>query len=86
MYIDTAREHDLKYLKAIRDDVTETTKHRRAAHMAYNKIMAQLRDPILAGLRERLMKAGLAQDKLEMWKIRNQIKDHLKEELFLEGR
>lgn len=85
MYIDTAREADLAYLKNIRDDWNVPTFERRMASRTFDKILSQLNDPILANLRERLMKAGLAQDKKEMWKLTNQIKDHLKEEHFKEG-
>lgn len=86
MYIDVSRLADLNDLKKIRDDVTELMSHRRAAKKALDKILKQIHDPLLAKLRERLLKATLASDVKEMWKIRNQIKSYLKQEIFIEGK
>jgi hypothetical protein len=86
MYVDSAREADLRELKAVRDDPAQPMSDRRRASKAFDKILSQLKDPKLAAMRERLMKATYAADLPETWKITNQIKDYLGEEIFIEGK
>lgn len=80
MYIDKAREADLRILTAEINDDTQPRHLRQRAYKVKQKILHQLRDKKLASLRERLLKASAANDEWETWKITNQIKDHLKEE------
>ena len=72
---------DFSYEDAYKAEVTRKKTIRRNI----DKILAQLKDPHLAKLRERLTRAYFAEDKLETWKLTNQIKDYLGEELLEEG-
>lgn len=63
------------------NDYKYSTARRKMFFRTYKKIQSQLHDKKLASMRERLVKATKAEDKLEMWKITNQIKDYAKEEL-----
>lgn len=80
MYIDKARELDLQELHKDMNDPKLPLYVRKRAYRAFEKVKSQLHDPILARMRERLHKASDAKDRLEVWKIRNQIKDYLREE------
>lgn len=80
MYVDKARILDLMELKKDMNDYTLTPFARQRAYETYRKIISQLNDKKLASMRERLHKASDAKDRYEVWKIRNQIKDYLKEE------
>lgn len=81
MFIDTSRTRDLAQLKAWMNDPKYSLARRQMFHRTYKKIQSQLHDPKLAAMRERLVKATIAEDKVEMWKITNQIKAYAKEEL-----
>ena len=54
---------------------------KRKAHRLKAKLQKEMKDPILATMRERLTKAASADDKLEIWKITCQIKEYMKEEI-----
>ena len=84
MYIDSSRIQDLAELKDEMDDPNAPLINRKLAAKTYKKIMAQIHDATLAAMRERLTKASDNKDRYEVWKIRNQIKDYLGEELFNE--
>ena len=85
MFIDSSRLKDLDQLKAWMNDYSYSLARRKMFKRTHDKILAQVRDPRLAKLRERLTLATRAGDKLEMWKIMNQIKDYAKEEKLEEG-
>lgn len=85
MYVDSSRLKDLSMLRAWIDDPKYSIDRKKMFQRTFDKIVAQMRDPKLAGLRERLMKATKAEDKLEMWKITNQIKEYMHEEKLEEG-
>lgn len=84
MYIDSSRIQDLLELKEDMADESIPLGERRKAYRAYCEIQAQLKDKKLAAMRERLAKAQDVSDRYEVWKIRNQIKDYLGEELINE--
>jgi hypothetical protein len=81
MFTDTSRLKDLYQLKAWMSDPKHSPARRKMFFETYKKIQSQLHDRKLATLRERLTKATIAEDKYEMWKITNQIKDYMGEEL-----
>lgn len=81
MYFDTSRLADLKEMKEEMDNPQTPLINRKYAYRTYQKIKAQLHDPKLVKMRERLMKATDKADRYETWKIRNQIKDYMKEEV-----
>lgn len=81
MYIDSSRIRDLAQLKAWMENPKYSLARRRMFHETYKKIQSQLHDPKLASMRERLVKATIAEDKIAMWKITNQIKAYAGEEL-----
>jgi hypothetical protein len=81
MYVDSSRIKDLIQLKAWMEDPKFSKARREMFHQTYKKIQSQLHDRKLAQMRERLVRATIAENKLEMWKITNQIKDYSKEEL-----
>lgn len=81
MYTDSSRIHDLRQLKGWMNDSKYSKARRKMFSETYKKIQTQLHDKKLANMRERLIKATKAEDKLEMWKITNQIKSYAKEEL-----
>ncbi len=81
MYIDSSRIKDLTQLKAWMNDYKYSTARRKMFFETYKKIQSQLHDKKLASMRERLVKATRAEDKVEMWKVTNQIKAYAKEEL-----
>lgn len=85
MYIDSSRIQDLIQLKEWMEDDKFSIDRRRMFKRTYDKIKGQLHDKKLATMRERLMRATRAGDKLEMWKITNQIKDYMREEKLEEG-
>lgn len=79
--VEPLMKQDIDYRTAYRAELTRKKQIQRNI----DKILAQLQDRKLAGLRERLMLAHLYSDKREIWKITNQIKDYLKEPLIEEG-
>ena len=81
MYIDSSRIRDIEQLKGWMNDPKFSTARKRMFHHTYKKIQSQLHDKTLASKRERLIKATKAEDTFEMWKITNQIKDYMKEEI-----
>lgn len=81
MYIDSSRIKDLETIKGWLADPKFSRARKQMFLETYKKIQSQLHDKKLAGMRERLVKATKAEDKVEMWKITNQIKDYAKEEL-----
>lgn len=85
MYIDASRLKDLEMLKTLMEDYTKPMKARQVASRTHDKIMREIKDPVVSKLRERLVKATYAEDKKEIWKISNQIRAHLKEEMLEEG-
>lgn len=85
MYIDASRLDDLNQLKGWMEDDTYTLDRRRMFKRTYDKVMLQAQDRKLGRLRERLRLATQDGNKLEMWKIMNQIKDYCKEEKLEEG-
>jgi hypothetical protein len=70
------RDSQLNKLHAIQHDVTKPTHVRRAADKARQKIVAQMRDKKLMGMRSRLMAASRAGDVVEMARITALIKDY----------
>ena len=80
MYIDSSRIRDLIQLKEWMNDPTMSIPRKQMFKRTYDKIISQLNDRKLAQMRERLTKATFAEDKVDMWKITNQIKDYSKEE------
>jgi hypothetical protein len=85
MYVDTSRIKDLEMLQKWMDSPNFTPERKQMFHRTVKKIVTQMKDPRLGAMRERLMKATKAEDKLEMWKITNQIKDYMHEEKLEEG-
>lgn len=81
MYMDSGRLADLRDLDKQLNDYSLSVADHRRAWRTKQRILKQLRDPQLASMRERLMKAAKANDQREMWKITNQIKEHNKDEL-----
>lgn len=77
--MDNTREKDLYDLDTLRKDVTKPMLQRKLAHKSFEKIQSQLRDPYITRQRSRLIKARQAQDRVEVWKITNQLKDYLHE-------
>lgn len=75
------RERDLYDLHRQMHDTKLPMWRRKAANRTFVQIQDQLRDRRLMGLRESLLKANAANDKLYIWKITNQMKDYLKEPL-----
>ncbi len=66
---DSSRTQDLLELKAVRDDEDETPARRRRADRTMKKIVQKMRDPIINGLRSRLVGAHAAGDEPEAEKI-----------------
>jgi hypothetical protein len=81
MFTDSSRIKDLEQIKGWLADPKFSKPRRQMFLDTYKKIQSQLHDKKLANMRERLVKATKAEDKVEMWKITNQIKDYSKEEL-----
>lgn len=81
MYTDSSRIKDLQQLKVWMNDPKYSMARRKMFFRTYQKIQSQLHDQKLASMRERLVKATKAENKVEMWKITNQIKAYAKEEL-----
>jgi hypothetical protein len=54
---------------------------KRKAFRLKSKLQVEMKDPILAKMRERLTKAVSANDKYETWKLTCQIKDYMHEEI-----
>lgn len=81
MYTDSSRVKDLYQLKVWMNDPSYTKARRKMFSDTYKKIQSQLHDKKLSSMRERLVKATKAENKVEMWKITNQIKSYAKEEL-----
>jgi hypothetical protein len=71
----------LNKLKDMRDNPEIHPHHREGAAKAMERIKTQLKDKKLMKLRERLIKATIAGDLHESWKIENQIKAHEGKEL-----
>lgn len=80
MYIDSSRLLDLRKIDSLLKDVSQPLYRKKRFAETRAKILRQLKDPKLAVLRERLVRATLAEDKYEAWKISCQIKDYMKEE------
>jgi hypothetical protein len=68
----------LNKLRAVRDDGSKPKHVRRGADKSMYKIMAQLKDRKLMAFRERLIKATIAGDKYEVWKIENRMRAYEK--------
>jgi len=81
MYTDSSRIKDLYQLKVWMNDSKFSMARRKMFADTYKKIQSQLHNQKLANMRERLVKATKAENKVEMWKITNQIKSYVKEEL-----
>ncbi len=81
MYVDSSRAKDLSLLKEWMEDPKYTPARRKMFFRTYHKIQTQLHDKKLSAMRERLIKATIDENKVEMWKITNQIKSYAKEEL-----
>lgn len=81
MYLDSSRIKDLSQLKEWMDDPVNHSRARREMYgRTFRKILRDAKDEKLGKLRERLTRATFAEDKYEMWKLTNLIKDHMKEE------
>jgi hypothetical protein len=63
------------------DDPKVPMATKRKAHKLKNKLQREMKDPILATMRERLTKAAGADDKLAVWKFTCQIKEYMHEEI-----
>lgn len=81
MYVDQSRITDLNQLKAWVNDPSYSPLMRKNIYRTFQKIQSQLHDHKLSVMRERLVKATIAENKIEMWKITNQIKSYAGEEL-----
>lgn len=81
MYVDGSRIADLTQIKKWMNDTSYSLARRKMFRRTYTKIQSQLHDQKLAAMRNRLVKATKAENKVEMWKITNQIKSYSKEEL-----
>lgn len=66
----------LNKLKADRDNYGLPKIVRKRADDAMKKIIVQLKDRKLMAMRERLIRASLAGDHHEVWKIQNLMKAH----------
>lgn len=82
MFIDSSRQHDLQRIDRMTKDLSVPLYLRRKAYASKKQILKQLHDKKLVRMRERLIAAGRVNDKWEMYKITNQIKDYLHEERF----
>lgn len=80
MYADESRIKDLAHLKDILKDLSVPMAQKKKYRLTITRIHKQLYDKQLALMRERLKKAHIASDRLEIWKISNQIKDYMGEE------
>jgi hypothetical protein len=80
MFVDSSRIKDLEYIQKILDDPKHPQYRKERYARTREKILSQLKDPELAQLRERLVRATIAEDKVEIQKIQLQIKAHTKEE------
>lgn len=74
------REKQLYQLNKDRNDPTKPMVARKWADAAHRKIVNQLKDRKLMAMRERLIKATRAGDKLEMNKIQAAMKAHEKQD------
>jgi len=81
MYVDSSRIKDLETIKGWLKDPKFSKARKQMYLRTYRKIQAQMRDKQLSLMRERLVRATQAEDKVAMWKITNQIKNYSKEEL-----
>lgn len=70
------RDSQLNKLHAIQQDVTKPRGVRYAADKTRQKIIDQMKDRTLMGMRERLMNASRAGDIVEVAKITASIKDY----------
>lgn len=77
---DHGRHGELTKLNKQRNDFNETHVTRAAADKAHAKIVRQMKDKKLMGMRERLIRAAQAADRYEVAKITAQMKDHTKED------
>lgn len=80
MFVDSSRIKDLAYIEKILADPKHPQYRKERFARTKAKILRQLKDPELAKLRERLVKATVAEDKLQIQKIQLQIKAYTKEE------
>lgn len=83
MIVDSGRKFDLIRIDRQMNDLSIPLSLRRKAFKAKKQILKQIHDKKLAKMRERLILASKHDDKWEMWKITNQIKDYMKEERFM---
>lgn len=70
------RQTTLSRLDEVRSDPTIDRFTRSRADKAYHEILGQLKDKKLMRLRERLIKATMAGDLHEVWKIENLMRSH----------
>lgn len=78
--MDEGRYKDLMRFRAIVADRTQTRRTRMGADRSIGKILAQLKDPTLRRLRERLIRAAKAGDLQAEWRIANAIRAHVKQQ------
>jgi hypothetical protein len=81
MFIDTSRIRTMQRIQRELDDPKVPLHTKKKAFRLKSKIQHELKDPILANMRERLTRAVSAGDKYETWKLTCQIKDYMKEEI-----
>jgi hypothetical protein len=81
MYIDSSRIRTMARIQYELNTPSVPMATKRKAFRLKQKLQSEMKDPILAKLREQLTKAVNANDKYETWKLTCQIKDHLNEEI-----
>lgn len=74
--MDGTRSSDLDVLTMVIHNPDESEAHKRQATRAMKRIKRQMSDPILRGLRERLVRANQAEDAEESSKISDEIQDY----------
>jgi hypothetical protein len=73
---DYGREGELARLNIVRNDPKKQAWVRKSADKNHAKIVRQLKDKKLMGMRVRLIKAARAGDALEQAKIQQQMRDY----------
>lgn len=81
MFIDSSRIMTMTRLQRELNDPKVPMETKRKAFKLKSKLQKEMKDPILASMRERLFLAVRTEDKYEVWKITCQIKDYMKEDI-----
>jgi len=80
--MDNSRVKDLERFQKVIDNPAKHPFVKQAAHRAIKNIVKQMHDHRLTSMRHRLIKAAIANDELEQWKISNQIKEYAHEQKY----